>query len=70
MRYPFTDRWNSFWHFLFGVLTVYFPFIITPFLIYQGIQGKPNDLIDVFEFMLGFVSMATLIKLSDRYFKK
>jgi len=70
MRYPFTDKWNSFWHFLFGVLTIYFPFIITPFLIYQGFQGKPDDLIDVFEFLVGFVSTTAFIKLSDKYFKK
>jgi hypothetical protein len=54
MRYPFTDRWNSLWHFLFGMVAVYIPFIIPLFLIYQGIQGKPNDLIDVLEFICGF----------------
>lgn len=63
MRAPFTDTWNSFWHLVFGVISVKYPLIIPLFLAYQFTQGKPNDLIDIFEFMLGF-AIALLYKWS------
>jgi hypothetical protein len=58
MRYLFTDRWNSFWHAVFGACALYCPIIIPIFLLYQIIQGKPNDLvIDTSEFFIGlFIS--------------
>lgn len=51
----FQDRWNSVWHVLFGMLAYWFPVIAVVFLLYQFIQGKPNDIIDVFEFAAGFL---------------
>lgn len=63
MRKLFTDRYNSFFHFLFGVLS-YKIFIIIPlFLTYQSIEfiylydlGKRDDnlLIDLLEFFIGY----------------
>ena len=63
MRKLFTDRYNSFFHFLFGVLS-YKIFIIIPlFLAYQSIEfiylyylGKRDDnlLIDLLEFFIGY----------------
>ncbi len=55
MRFPFTDKWNSFWHIVFGAISIYIPIIIPIFVIYQIIQGTLNDLvIDIFEFFFGY----------------
>jgi hypothetical protein len=55
VRAPFTDGWNSIWHVIFGGLAVYFPIIALVFLFYQMVlQGKQNDLIDIFEFLVGY----------------
>ena len=63
MRKLFADRYNSFFHFLFGILS-YKIFIIIPlFLMYQSIEsiylyylGKKdvNLLIDLSEFFIGY----------------
>ena len=55
MRGMFQDGFNSFWHVVFGILSYWFPIIAVTFLLYQFIQGKPNDLIDVMEFVAGFL---------------
>ena len=62
MRYLFTDKWNSFWHFVFGCLSIMFPIIIPIFLMYQCIQYTPNDVIDVLEFLFGFLFAYVLFK--------
>ena len=35
MRDLFTDGWNSFWHFVFGLLGFYSPFVTILFVLYQ-----------------------------------
>lgn len=54
MRYVLTDKWNSFWHVMFGALTVYIPFILPAFVIYQLEYYDMNSLIDLCEYGLGF----------------
>lgn len=51
----FTDGFNSFWHFVFGVLSVRFLIIVPLFLAYQlsDIYEK-NVWIDIGEFVIGF----------------
>ena len=51
----FEDGWNSFWHVIFGILAYWFPIVALVFLLYQFLQGKPNDLIDIMEFTVGFL---------------
>ena len=65
MRAPFTDKWNSFWHLVFGAISVKYPFIIPLFFIYQISQGKPNDIIDIIEFIIG-LAIALLYKWSSQ----
>ena len=51
----FTDGWNSFWHFFFGVIAVHFWIVIPLFVAYQcqDIYEK-NFYIDLGEFALGY----------------
>ena len=54
MRGIFTDRWNSTWHFIFGMTAYKFPIIILLFLLYQYYQpGDINAPIDILEFFIG-----------------
>jgi hypothetical protein len=56
MRPLFTDGWNSMWHFIFGVLAIYVPFIIPVFVLYQVIDWyDENMMIDLLEFFIGYV---------------
>jgi hypothetical protein len=55
MRYIFTDGFNSMWHFIFGILAVQYMIIAPIFILYQLIQGKQNDFIDVVEFAIGYI---------------
>ena len=56
MRSLFTDGWNSMWHFIFGVLSIYQPFIIPVFVLYQVIDWyNENTMIDLLEFFIGYV---------------
>ena len=55
VRLIFTDRWNSFWHVLFGVLSVRLWWIIPIFLVYQFIlKYDENSTIDTAEFFIGY----------------
>lgn len=55
VRLIFTDRWNSFWHVIFGILAVRFWWIIPVFLIYQFIlKYDENSIIDTAEFFTGY----------------
>jgi hypothetical protein len=50
------DGWNSIWHFVFGVLAIYIPFIIPVFVLYQVIDWyDENMMIDLLEFFIGYV---------------
>lgn len=55
MRDIFTDKWNSFWHFVFGMLAVPMPIIAFVFSIYQLRQGTPSEVIDMLEFIIGYM---------------
>jgi hypothetical protein len=56
MRPLFTDGWNSIWHFVFGVVAIYVPFIIPVFVLYQVIDWyDENMMIDLLEFFIGYV---------------
>ena len=51
----FTDGFNSFWHFVFGLLAVRFLIIMPIFIAYQCIDiYEENILIDLGEFFIGY----------------
>lgn len=68
-RALFTDSWNSFWHFLFGVVGGYAWFVAPCFVLYQLVFYDKNSYIDVCEFACGYclsivaVASATVAKL-------
>jgi len=56
MRELFVDGWNSFWHLVFGILSVPFPIMIPPFLLYQYVlKYDENSTIDTLEFIVGYI---------------
>ena len=59
MRRVFSDGWNSFWHFYFGILAYKFPIIIILFIAYQVLLGQGiyerNIEIDFIEFTIGYI---------------
>jgi hypothetical protein len=72
MRKIFTDKINSFFHFLFGTLSYNFFIIIPIFLLYQSIESMYlynlgikdyNLLIDISEFFIGYLSGAILYRI-------
>ena len=58
-RKLFTDRYNSFWHVLFGILSIRFLILIPIFVIYQLMNPYDINLfIDLLEFFIGlFISI-------------
>jgi hypothetical protein len=63
-RNLFTDRFNSAWHFVFGLATIFFPLIMPFFLLYQALDsfysyanGKKdtNLLVDLAEYFIGYL---------------
>jgi len=52
MRYLFTDGWNSFWHFVLGILSQKYQIILLIFLTYQVV--KHSDISDSFAGILEF----------------
>jgi len=55
-RKLFTDKWNSFWHMFFGIISVRYLFIIPLFILYQLYDYKdPNLFVDLSEFFIGLV---------------
>ena len=63
MRKLFTDNYNSFFHFIFGVLSYKFFIIIPFFLLYQFSESlyfyylghkDSNIIIDLLEFFIGY----------------
>ena len=56
MRGLFVDGWNSFWHLVFGMLSVSFPITIPFFLLYQFVlKYDSNSWIDTLEYGIGAV---------------
>jgi uncharacterized protein YqhQ len=61
-RELFTDGWNSFWHVLFGILSIRFFIIIPIFVIYQLTDIHDNNLfVDLTEFFIGFFGIILFI---------
>jgi hypothetical protein len=67
MRLPFTDGWNSFWHFFFGTWSTATPVVFFIFLVYQLRQpNEKNILIDLIEFIIGYyLAWYTLLKYKE-----
>jgi hypothetical protein len=64
MRDLFTDGFNSFWHFVFGILGFYFWWVVLFFGVYQlKYPRNTNTLIDLTEFMLGYLVVFILYKM-------
>jgi hypothetical protein len=68
MRDLFTDGFDSFWHFVFGIFAFYFGWLILLFFAYQftPLDKDPyekNTLIDLTEFALGYLAIMVLYKL-------
>ena len=56
MRNIGADGWNSFWHFTFGALSVFYWWIIPLFFMYQFQDPyEKNIKIDLAEFCIGFI---------------
>ena len=63
----FTDGWNSFWHFIFGILSVHFVYIMPFFVIYQLIDINDKNLfVDLIEYIIGFIASLSVFYI---YFK-
>jgi hypothetical protein len=61
-RELFTDGWNSFWHVLFGILSIRFFIIIPIFVIYQLTDIHDNNLfVDLTEFLIGFFGIVLFV---------
>jgi hypothetical protein len=60
MRPPFTDGFNSLWHFFFGAVTVYNPYVGLLFIGYQLGDGGDNMWVDLAEFAAGFTFFFSL----------
>lgn len=64
MRDLFTDKWNSFWHFIFGFLGAFYHPVLSVFIVYQLVDPlEQNMLIDIYEGMIGFI-VGLYLKLS------
>jgi len=58
----FTDGWNSFWHVIFGMMTLWYWWISPIFITYQLKDYKdPNLWIDLAEFLFGWIFMLAFI---------
>lgn len=62
MRPLFTDKWNSFWHVVFGMLAVRYYIIIPLFVAYQLMDWRDKNLFcDLLEFVVGYIMYAMII---------
>ena len=53
----FTDGWNSFWHFFFGLVTIEYIYVLPLFVTYQLIDlNDKNTVIDLAEYFIGFLT--------------
>ena len=66
-RKLWTDGWNSFWHFFFGVIAIKYLWIILLFTMYQlnDYQDK-NLLVDMAEFFLGFFFISFMFEIMGK----
>ena len=63
MRDFFTDKFNSMWHFILGILAAFCSLILPLFVIYQYATFNENVRVDLSEFFLGFIVSILFIKL-------
>ena len=63
MRDFFTDKFNSMWHVILGVLAAFCSLIVPFFIIYQYATFNENLRVDLSEFFIGFIACISLIKL-------
>jgi hypothetical protein len=69
-RALFTDGYNSFWHFVFGMMSFYIKYIIPIFVLYQLYDYTDVNLwVDLMEFGSGLICMLAIIYLT-RYGNK
>jgi hypothetical protein len=60
----FTDGWNSFWHVIFGSLSVWYVFVMPLFILYQlNDFYEVNLFVDLAEFFVGFFVAWILVHL-------
>jgi hypothetical protein len=64
MRYVFTDKWNSFWHWTFGLIAIWIPMIVPVFVYYQLFKYDDNSIIDLGEFGVGYLCSFLLKRFS------
>jgi hypothetical protein len=59
----FTDGWNSFWHFLFGFISIRYVLIMPFFVLYQLYSFNDVNLhIDLVEYFIGYLLSYFLVK--------
>ncbi len=65
-RALFADGYNSFWHFVFGMISFYIRYIIPVFVLYQLYDYKDVNLgIDLLEFCLGLMFMVAIARSTE-----
>lgn len=53
-RPVFTDRFNSIFHFTFGIISIRSEFVLAVFLFYELLDSRDvNMLVDITEFLIG-----------------
>jgi hypothetical protein len=58
----FSDGWNSFWHVVFGMLSIRFIIIVPIFVIYQLLDFYDKNLfVDLIEFFIGFFGILFVV---------
>ncbi len=55
MRLPFSDGWNSLWHFSLGLLASIEPAVTPFFIAYQVLTPDENTMTDLAEYGAGFL---------------
>jgi hypothetical protein len=51
----FSDGWNSFWHFFFGLVAIEYFYIMPGFVVYQLLTiYDRNTFLDITEFFIGY----------------
>ena len=62
IRPLFSDGWNSFWHVVFGILSIRFIIIVPIFIIYQLLDFYDKNLfVDLTEFFIGFFGILFVV---------
>jgi hypothetical protein len=63
MRGLFTDGFNSFWHVILGIITIYFPYLFIFYILYQFNDfNDVNLIIDIGEYIIGLIIIIMIKK--------